>query len=113
MCVRRPDGGSKPPVRTATKRAEGVGAPCASAFREKRPLLAEVPSVTSIHDFFVRCAATVRPLSRTQDSLTPAEVARALIAKRGALGSLAKAVEWVIFSLRNWGILQETATRYA
>jgi hypothetical protein len=51
-------------------------------------------------------------LSRYQETITPKEVKQKLIAELGQLGSLDKAAERVIFSLRNWGILAETEKRH-
>ena len=63
------------------------------------------------YGFFRSSCAAIGLLSRNQDAITPAEVKRLLIAERGALGGLDKAVERVIFSLRNWDLLAETDVR--
>ena len=65
-----------------------------------------------VYDFFRLTTATVGQISRYQETLTPKEVKQKLIAELGQLGSLDKAAERVLFSLRNWGILAETEQRY-
>jgi hypothetical protein len=40
-------------------------------------------------------------------------VKQRLVGERGQLGALEKAVERVVFSLRDWGVLAPTARRYA
>ena len=47
------------------------------------------------YGFFRSSCAAIGQLSRNQDVITPAEVKRLLIAERGALGGLDKAVERV------------------
>lgn len=65
------------------------------------------------YDFFAACAGAIGQMSRTQDDITAAEARRVLVAERGALGSLNQAVDRVIFSLRDWGILLPGARRSA
>ncbi|HBY96314.1 MAG TPA: hypothetical protein DEP84_20560 [Chloroflexi bacterium] len=65
------------------------------------------------YSFFREGAAAIGQLSRSEDAITPAMVKRRLVAERGELGSLEKAVERIIFSLRDWGVLEETSQRYA
>ena len=57
------------------------------------------------YPFFRETAAAVGQLARYGDPITPQLVKQRLVAGRGQLGSLDKAVERVIFSLRDWGIL--------
>ena len=64
------------------------------------------------YDFFRLGVATIGQISRYQETITPKEVKQKLIAELGQLGSLDKAAERVLFSLRNWGILAETEQRY-
>ena len=52
-------------------------------------------------------------MGRHEDRLTPAMIKQRLVSGRGQLGSLEKAVERILFSLRNWGMLDETDQRYA
>lgn len=66
-----------------------------------------------VYDFFRLTTATVGQISRYQETITPKEVKQKLIAELGQLGSLDKAAERVLFSLRNWGILVESEQRYA
>lgn len=66
-----------------------------------------------VYDFFRVSTLTIGQLSRYQEFITPGEVKQRLIAELGQLGSLDKAVERVIFSLRNWGILVGADRRHA
>jgi len=68
---------------------------------------------TLYYSFFREVTAAIGQLGRQEDSITPAMVKQRLIARRGQLGSLEKAVERVVASLRNWGILTESEQRYA
>ncbi|NIN98175.1 MAG: hypothetical protein GTO49_24980, partial [Anaerolineae bacterium] len=63
------------------------------------------------YSFFREVTAAIGQLGRQEDSITPAMVKQRLIAGRGQLGSLEKAVERIIFSLRNWDILTESGQR--
>ncbi len=65
-----------------------------------------------IYGFFRASVLVMGQLSRYQETITPKEVKQKLIAELGQLGSLDKAAERVIFSLRNWGILAETEKRH-
>ncbi len=65
------------------------------------------------YSFFREVTAAIGQLGRQENSITPAMVKQRLIAGRGQLGSLEKAVERVVASLRNWGILTESEKRYA
>jgi hypothetical protein len=67
----------------------------------------------SYYDFFRQVTAVIGQLGRFEDHVTPAMVKTRLISERGELGSLEKAVERVMFSIRNWGMLAETERRYA
>ena len=63
---------------------------------------------------FVReTAAAVGGLARHRDVVTPAAVKQRLVAERGPIGSLDKAVERILYSFRDWGVLAETERRYA
>lgn len=57
------------------------------------------------YPFFRETTATIGQLLRLSDSVTLAAVKQRQIAERGQLGSLEKAIERIIFSLRNWGLL--------
>jgi hypothetical protein len=57
------------------------------------------------YPFFRQVAATIGQLGRNQDWITPSVVKQRLAAERGPLGSMHKAVERVVFSLRDWGLL--------
>jgi hypothetical protein len=65
------------------------------------------------YDFFRDVTAAVGQIGRVEDHITPAMVKQRLISGRGQLGSLEKAVERILFSLRNWDALSETDERYA
>ena len=65
------------------------------------------------YSFFRDVAATIGQLARYEDVVTPAMIKQRVIAERGQLGSLEKAVERVIFSLRDWNVLTESDQRYA
>lgn len=64
------------------------------------------------YPFFRQSVAVIGQLSRLQDAITPTMVKQRLIADRGQLGALEKAVERVVFSLRDWGVLAPSARRY-
>jgi hypothetical protein len=64
------------------------------------------------YSFFRDVTAAVGQLGRYEETVTPAQVKRRLYAERGQLGSLEKAVERILYSLRDWGILRETGRRY-
>jgi hypothetical protein len=65
------------------------------------------------YPFFRETAAIIGQVGRHEDAITPAMVKQRMIAERGELGSLEKAVERVMFSLRNWGLLTPSDQRYA
>jgi len=66
------------------------------------------------YSFFRETAAATGQLARFGDPISPKQVKQRLVATRGQLGSLAKAVERVLFSLRDWGLLVPTeGQRYA
>ncbi|MBI4321185.1 MAG: hypothetical protein HY675_22060 [Chloroflexi bacterium] len=65
------------------------------------------------YPFFRQTTAALGQVSRNVDTVTPALVKQRLVAERGALGSLAKAVERIVFSLRDWGIVARADKRFA
>jgi hypothetical protein len=65
------------------------------------------------YSFFREVMAAIGQIGRYEDHITPAMVKQRLISGRGQLGSLEKAVERIMFSIRNWGMLTETDQRYA
>lgn len=70
--------------------------------------------LTLLYYPFVReAAAAIGQLARFGDPITPGLVKQRLVASRGQLGSLEKAVERVIFSLRDWGLLVGSEQRNA
>ena len=65
------------------------------------------------YPFFREVTAAIGQLARYEDHITPAMVKQRMISGRGQLGSLEKAVESIMFSLRNWGILTASDQRHA
>jgi hypothetical protein len=65
------------------------------------------------YDFFRFVTATIGQLSRYTEAITPKEIKKRVFAELGQLGALEKATERVLFSLRNWGLLDDTEERYA
>lgn len=64
------------------------------------------------YPFFREVVAAIGRATRYDETVTPGVVKQRLIAERGHLGSLDKAVERVFFSLRDWGVLVESRARY-
>ncbi len=65
------------------------------------------------YPFFRECAAIIGQFGRHEGTITNRMVKQRLVAERGHLGSLDKAEERVVASLRNWGMLTESDQRYA
>ena len=65
------------------------------------------------YPFFRECAAIIGQFSRYEGALTNKMIKQRLVAERGHLGSLDRAEQCVVASLRNWGILTETDQRHA
>jgi hypothetical protein len=63
------------------------------------------------YPFFREVVEVVGKLARHGSNVSPSVVKQRLVAERGQLGSLDKAVERVLFSLRDWGILTGTDRR--
>jgi len=57
------------------------------------------------YPFFRDTAVAVGQLARLYGVATPSMVKQRLVSERGQIGSLDKAVERVLFSLRDWGLL--------
>lgn len=64
------------------------------------------------YDFFRLGVSTIGQLSRYEEAIAPKEVKQKMMAELGQLGAIEKATERIIFSLRDWGILEETNKRY-
>jgi len=64
------------------------------------------------YSFFRECAAAIGQFSRYEGTVTNNMLKQRLVSERGHLGSLDRAAERVVASLRNWGILTETNRRY-
>jgi hypothetical protein len=60
------------------------------------------------YPFFRDTAAAVGQLGRSGEPFTVTAIKQRLTASYGQIGSLGKAVERVLFSLRNWGLLVES-----
>ena len=63
------------------------------------------------YPFFRQCAAAVGQLGRYEGAITKQMVKQRMVAERGHLGSLNRAVERIVASLRNWGALAATERR--
>jgi hypothetical protein len=64
------------------------------------------------YPFFRLSVATIGRISQYTDTITPKDIKSRLSAELGQLGALDKAVERVIFSLRDWSILAPAAKQY-
>ena len=64
------------------------------------------------YPFFHQAVIAIGQHRRNHETMTSAELKKAMIAQRGHLGGLDNAVQRVIFSLRDWGILANTGQRY-
>jgi len=65
------------------------------------------------YPFFRECTVAIGQFGRYEGAITNRMVKARLVAERGHLGSLNRAVERVVASLRNWGVLAETERRGA
>ena len=65
------------------------------------------------YPFFRECVAAIGQFSRYEGVITNRMVKQRLASERGHLGSLNRAVERVVASLRNWSILTASDQRYA
>jgi hypothetical protein len=65
------------------------------------------------YPFFRECTAVIGQFGRYEATITNRMVKQRLVAERGHLGSLDRAAERVVASLRNWGILTESEQRHA
>lgn len=63
------------------------------------------------YPFFHQTARVIGQQVQRQDAFTGNEIKAAMIANRGHLGGLVNAVERVVFSLRNWGLLADGPAR--
>ncbi|TAK24619.1 MAG: hypothetical protein EPO26_05220 [Chloroflexota bacterium] len=69
--------------------------------------------LTLLYYPFVRdAAAAIGQIALHHDTVTPALVKQRVAADRGQLGSLAIAVERILYSLRNWNVLSVSDRRY-
>ena len=66
-----------------------------------------------VYDFFRLGVITIGQLSRYEETVTPREVKLKMVSELGQVGALDKAVDRILFSLRNWGILAESDQRHA
>lgn len=65
------------------------------------------------YPLFRQVAAALGQLGRHEEAITPAVVKQRLVAERGELGSLNKAVERILFSMRDWGLVADSGQRHA
>ena len=65
------------------------------------------------YSIFRDVTRSIGQLTRYRERVSPAMVKRRLISQRGPLGSLEKAVERVMWSLREWGLLSVSDRRHA
>ncbi len=64
------------------------------------------------YSFFRECAVVMGQLSHHENTITTKVVKQRLVASRGQLGSLNKAAQRVVASLRNWEILTASDQRH-
>ncbi|MFL5802088.1 MAG: hypothetical protein ACJ8CR_10155 [Roseiflexaceae bacterium] len=64
------------------------------------------------YEFFRLGIVTIGQLCRYSDGITPKEIKKRMIAEVGQLGGLDKAVDRIVSSLRDWGVLTDTTQRY-
>jgi hypothetical protein len=64
------------------------------------------------YDFFRLATRSIGKILRYQEVCTPKEIKRRMFAEIGQLGAIEKATERVIFSLRDWGILENSGKRF-
>jgi hypothetical protein len=64
------------------------------------------------YPFFRECVIVIGQLSRHENAVTTKVIKQRLVAGRGQLGSLSRAAQRVVASLRNWGILTASGQRH-
>lgn len=64
------------------------------------------------YDFFRQCVTSIGQLSRLEETVTSRMVINRMIAEFGQLGTLERAVQRVVASLRDWDILADSDKRY-
>lgn len=65
------------------------------------------------YSFFRECAIAIGQFSRYEDAVTNKMLKQRLISERGHLGALDRSAERIVASLRDWGVLHDSAQRYA
>ena len=65
------------------------------------------------YPFFRQTLATIGQIGRIEDTVTTAQVKQRLTSERGQIGSLGRATEHIMKTLRDWGILTPSERRYA
>jgi hypothetical protein len=65
------------------------------------------------YPFFRECVVVIGQLSRHENTVTTKVIKQRLVAGRGQLGSLDRAAQRVVASLRHWGVLTESGQRHA
>lgn len=64
------------------------------------------------YDFFRLGLVIIGQIGRYGEGITPKEMKQRMIAEVGQLGALDKAVDRIVSSLRDWGVLTDTSRRY-
>ena len=64
------------------------------------------------YPFFRQSMVSIGQLTRYSNGVTPKAIKQRIISEIGQLGGLDKAVDRLLYSLRNWGLLGDTAQRY-
>lgn len=64
------------------------------------------------YPFFRDCVAAIGQLSRYEETITTQKVFDKMVGDMGHLGSIERATQRVIASLRNWGILKDEDARF-
>ena len=65
----------------------------------------------AVYPFFFQAVTAVGQLSRFEDTIKPLALRQKLFAELGELGSIKKAADRVVYSLRDWGILTDAEVR--
>lgn len=84
----------------------------AAAQAPDRRLALHYGMVLLSYPFFREVAAVIGQLARRGSRVSSGEIKRRLMATRGQLGSLDKAVERVVYSLRHWDLLEDAGQRH-
>lgn len=64
------------------------------------------------YDFFHQCLTAIGRLSRYEETITTRTIIKRMVAEFGQLGSLERAVQRVVASLRDWDVLTDAKRRH-